>query len=200
MRQRIRVGRLQRLQTQLEAMTAVERLAWAGNLFGSKAVATACLGADCAVMLHMMAQASPETRVFVIAPGELTEETLAAVEEMKRRLGLEVQLLDLTAPASQTLKQTAAALDSGEGLADALDDAFCWISDVRHDQAGRNSPRVALERLDDGLYQLNPLYDWSQKKIDAYREQHHLPKPAHGGWRIAVNSQAAFSALHGARA
>ena len=194
---RIRVGKLNKLQRQLKAMTAVERLAWAGNLFGSKAVATACLGSDCAVMLHMLSQASPDSRVFVIAPGQLDQETLEAVEIMKQRLGLEVRLMDPTgsdslAPWGGAPTATRDPLDS------ALEDAFCWVSDVRQDQAGQR-PLAALERLDDGLYQLNPLYDWTQAEIDAYRENHDLPSPTHGGWRAALESQTTYAAQRGSQ-
>ena len=191
---RIRVGKLKKLQQQLNAMSAEERLEWAGHLFGSKAVATACLGADCAVMLHMLSKVSPESRVFVIAPGELNHETLEAVEEMKLRLGLEVRLIDPTSPTA-SLAEAPGTPESGDHLGAALEDAFCWVSDVRQDQAGQR-PLTALEKLEDGLYQLNPLFDWTQAEIDTYRETHHLPKPAHGGWRAALESQTTYAAQH----
>ena len=193
MQKRIRVGKLEKLQHKLTTMTAQERLQWAGNLFGTKAVATACLGADCAVMLHMMSVASPESRVFVIASGDVSPETQTVVDAMQKRLGLEVKLLDLYGASAEK------AVDSGEGLTLALDDAFCWISDARRSQTFGNAEASVLEQLDDGLYQLNPLFDWSQEEVEAYREQHDLPRPSHEGWRAAEQGRAAFEAQHLAR-
>ncbi len=198
MQKRIRVGKLERLQKNLTAMTARQRLQWAGDMFGAKAVATACLGADCAVMLYMLAEACPDSRVFVIAPGDVSPETAQAVEAMQQRLGLQVTLLDPYAPSARDGGPRQAA-DSGEGLTLALDDAFCWISDARRDQAFGNPQAAVLERLADGLYQLNPLFDWSQEEVDAYREQHDLPRPAHDGWRAAAQSRSAYVTQHAAR-
>ena len=174
----------------------MKRLSWAGNLFGHKAVATACLGADCAVMLHLMAQASPEARVFMVAPGDLSSEALEAVAEIRNKMGLEVTLLDPTAPPSQIQSGRNSSLDSGEALSHALEDAFCWISDSRADQPLTHPQGAVLTRLEDGLYQLNPLFDWSQAEVEAYRAQHDLPRPAHGGWRAAAQGQQAFVARH----
>ena len=193
MEKRIRVGKLEKLQQKLTALSARERLQWAGHLFGQRAVATACLGADCAVMLHMLAAASPESRVFVIAPGDLSPETTDAVAAMEERLGLSVTLLDPYAPSDG---RPGVAVDSGDGLTLALEDAFCWISDARAAQPFANPNAGVLERLEDGLYQLNPLFDWSDAEVEAYREAHDLPRPSHGGWRAALQSRTQWAASH----
>lgn len=198
MQKRIRVGKLEKLQQKLSAMTARERIQWAGQLFGPKAVATACLGADCAVMLHMLSAACPESKVFVIASGDVSPETAQTVEAMQHRLGLQVTLLDLYAPSAPA-DQEGQAADSGEGLTRALADAFCWISDARLDQLFGNPQAMVLEQLDDGLYHLNPLFDWSQDEVEAYRAQHDLPRPAHGGWRAAAQSRSDYVVQHASR-
>lgn len=192
MEKRIRVGKLEKLRETLSNMNAVARLQWADYLFGRKAVATACLGADCAVLLHMLAEASPQSRVFVVAPGDSSQETQSAVAEMERRLGLSVTLLDPWAP---TQNVSSSHVDSGDALVLALDDAFCWISDRRKDQAPERIGTTVLERLEDGLYQLNPLFDWSQAEVNTYREQHGLPKPAHNAWHAGTNPLKAYDAL-----
>ena len=189
MQKRIRVGKLKKLQQHLTALSAVERLKWATHLFGAKAVATACLGADCAVLLHMLSQSSPETRVFVMASGDVSGETQEVVEAMERRLGLRMQLLDLLGAGGD-------ALDAGEGLTLALDEAFLWISDARREQSFGNSQTSVLEQMDDGLYRLNPLFDWSPQQVEDYRRAHDLPQPRHQGWRAILQGQADYSARH----
>ena len=176
MQTRIRVGKLEKLQDTLSQNTAAERLAWAENMFGPKAVATSCLGADCAVLLHMLSKTSPRARVFVVAPGDLSTETLVSIHEVEKKLGLEVTLLDPQAP---TRTEGEIAIDGGEQLSAALDDAFCWISDTHRRSQNTREGLNVLERLSDGLYQLNPLFDWSDEQIAAYAEQHGLPRPSH---------------------
>ena len=205
MQKRIRIGKLERLQQQLTAKSAWERLQWAEAMFGPKAVATACLGADCAVMLHMLAQACPQSPVFVIAGGGLSQEAQAAVAAMEERLGLRVRLLDLYAPTTAGDQPAGdqpaggAGPDGGAGLAAALDEAFCWISDSRRHQAFAPGELAVLERLHDGLYQLNPLFDWPAEALEAYREQYNLPRPEHAGWRAAAQGSSAWVAQHAAR-
>jgi phosphoadenosine phosphosulfate reductase len=58
----------------------------------------------------------------------------------------------------------------------ALGDAVCWVSGIRRvdSETRADAPKFAWdERF--GLWKLNPLADWDEKRVWSYIKEHHVP-------------------------
>ena len=147
-------------------------------------------GAESAVLLHLIAQISPDLPVLFLETGKHFAETLAYRDALVERLGL-TGLINLRPdPLELAAKDDA-------GLRWSYDpDGCCEIRKVqpltralaRYDatltgrKAFQNSARATLPRFEidisdeQGRLKINPLIDWTAKDIAAYFEQHDLPR------------------------
>ena len=147
-------------------------------------------GAESAVLLHLIAQISPDLPVLFLETGKHFAETLAYRDALAERLGL-TGLINLRPdPIELAAKDDA-------GLRWSYDpDGCCEIRKVqpltralaRYDatltgrKAFQNSARATLPRFEidisdeQGRLKINPLIDWTAKDIAAYFEQHDLPR------------------------
>ena len=147
-------------------------------------------GAESAVLLHLIAQISPDLPVLFLETGKHFAETLAYRDALVERLGL-TGLINLRPdPLELAAKDDA-------GLRWSYDpDGCCEIRKVqpltralaRYDatltgrKAFQNSARATLPRFEidisdeQGRLKINPLIDWTAEDIAAYFEQHDLPR------------------------
>lgn len=176
----------QALEAALSGLDARAVLARAAAIYPDELCAVSSFGAESAVILHMIAQAAPDTPVLILDTGKLFDETLAYRDALTRQLGLN----DV-----RTLHPNAHHLEADDPSGDlharnpdlcchirktlplitALRPFKVWISGrKRHHGADRSAlPRVEIQ---DGKLKLNPLYDWSPEQIEAYFDAHDLPR------------------------
>lgn len=168
----------------LDAAGAIRRLV--AEIYPGEACVVSSFGAESAVILHLTAQAAPETPVVFLDTGKLFEETLAYRDRLTAHLGLsDVRSLK---PNPDHL-----AADDPDGLLHRTNPDLCchirktapliaalrpfkvWISGRKRHHGGARAalPRVEIQ---DGKLKLNPLYDWSRADIEAYFQRHDLPR------------------------
>ncbi len=143
-------------------------------------------GAESAVLLHMVAQIDKTVPVIFVNTQKLFGETLAYRDELAEQLGL-VDLRDyrpdphvLAAKDATGLRWSydpdgCCDLRKVEPLRRALGGFDAWISGRKGFQAGT---RTALPRFeaDEGRLKINPLADWDKARLDAYFDEHKLPR------------------------
>ena len=146
-------------------------------------------GAESAVLLHLVSQVSRDVPVLFLETGKHFPETLAYRDELAERLGL--NLVNLTPDAAEL-----AAKDE-TGLRWSYDpDGCCDIRKVRplaramerfdasitgrkgfQSATRRGLPRFEIDTSDgEGRLKINPLADWDSARIEAYFDQHDLPR------------------------
>jgi len=143
-------------------------------------------GAESAVLLHMIAQIDKSVPLIFVNTQKIFGETLAYRDELAERLGF----VDLRVyrPDPYLLAQKDATglrwsydpdgccdLRKVEPLRRALTGFDAWISGRKGFQAGT---RKALPRFeaDEGRLKINPLADWTKPQLDAYFDEHKLPR------------------------
>jgi phosphoadenosine phosphosulfate reductase len=147
-------------------------------------------GAESAVLLHLISEVEPDLPVLFLDTGKHFDETLVYRDEVVAKLGL-TNLRNLTPDA-----QTLAAKDE-TGLRWSYDpDGCCEIrkviplanalADYDSTLTGRkafqnasraNLPRFEIDNSDSqGRLKINPLIDWTAEDIQAYFEEHDLPR------------------------
>ncbi|GAA4052102.1 phosphoadenylyl-sulfate reductase [Parerythrobacter jejuensis] len=169
----------------LPLLNSVIQAGLAGNV-----TTVSSFGAESAVLLHLIAQVEPDLPVLFLETGKHFPETLAYRDELVKRFRL-TNLINLV-PEVEEL----AAKDE-TGLRWSYDpDGCCEIRKVKplakalagYDASftGRkafqsstraNLPRFEIDTSDaQGRLKINPLIDWDAERIQAYFEEHDLPR------------------------
>lgn len=167
----------------LDAAGAVRRVL--ADIYPGESCVVSSFGAESAVILHLVAQAKPDTPVLFMDSGQLFDETLAYRDALSQRLGLsDVRTLqpnpdhlnadDPDGVLHQTNPDLCCHIRKTLPLISALRPFKVWISGRKRHHGG---DRAALPRVEiqDGKLKLNPLFDWSRDAINAYFEAHDLP-------------------------
>ena len=156
-----------------------------GELEG-RIAAVSSFGAESAVLLHMIAEIDRDVPVIFTNTQKMFGETLAYRDELSERLGFTDLRVYRPDPRLLRLKDDKGLrwsydpdgccdLRKVEPLRRALAPFDAWISGRKGFQA---KTRAALPRFeeDEGRLKLNPLADWDKARLDAYFDEHDLPR------------------------
>ena len=156
-----------------------------GELKGRVATVSS-FGAESAVLLHMVSQIDRDIPVIFLNTQKLFGETLAYRDELSERLGLTD--LRVFRPDPRILADKDANglrwsydpdgccdLRKVQPLRRALAPFDAWISGRKGFQAGTRKAMPRFEE-DEGRLKLNPLADWDKARLDAWFEEHKLPR------------------------
>lgn len=181
----IKLNRMFRGATTQEMLQSVIKDGLTGQI-----ATVSSFGAESAVLLHLIAQVDAGLPVLFLETGKHFPETLAYRDEVTTRLGL-TGVIDLH-PEMQDL-----ASKDETGLRWSYDpDGCCEIRKVKplakaladydasftgrksfQSETRANLPRFEIDTSDEqGRLKINPLIDWSAEQIDAYFEEHDLPR------------------------
>lgn len=159
------------LNAHFEHEPAEAIVAWAVDTFGDR-LAVASSFED-AVLVDLAVKAAPGIEVLFVDTGEHFPETLATVDEARRRYGLNLKVarverppcpFPVLDPVNCCSAAKVAALDA------ALDGKGAWMSGLRRSDAPSraDAPIVGLDRR--RLVKINPLANWSDDDVDRYVE------------------------------
>lgn len=173
----------------LERQSAAERIEWALNFLPGSAIMTSSFGAQSAVMLHLLTQASPEIPVVLIDTGYLFPETYAFIDELTASLSLNLKVYrSRQSPAWQESRhgrlweqgtqgiELYNQINKVEPMAHALADlrAGTWFSGLRRSQSASRR-RIAVVQPHGEVVKVHPLADWNDRDIHHYLKDHELP-------------------------
>ncbi len=167
-------------------------LGWAVESFAPNLCLATSFGPQSIVLMHMLAGIHRETTVFYLDTGLLFEETYALIDELRRRLGVEVVRV---APELSVGEQAArhgpelwardpdrcCRLRKVLPLRRFLASREAWITGLRRTQSAHRA-LTALVEWDPGnsLIKINPLAGWSADRVWDYVALHGLPtNPLH---------------------
>ncbi|MGI8802223.1 MAG: phosphoadenylyl-sulfate reductase [Solirubrobacteraceae bacterium] len=167
----------------LERRTAEEVLAYAVERFHPSLVMACSFQKEESVMVDMLMRIEPNARVFTLDTHVLFEETRAAWRAFEARWGVSVEIHDVLEPTSAdwTREHCCSGSDGGtnakaESLRRALDGAGAWIIGMRREQSPTRSDASKLEWDErNGLWKVNPLADWTERRLWTYIHEHELP-------------------------
>ena len=156
-----------------------------GELKGRLAVVSS-FGAESAVLLHLVAAADKDVPLIFVNTQKMFGDTLAYRDELAERLGFtdlrvyRPDPYDLAARDATGLRWSydpdgCCEIRKVAPLRRALAPFDAWISGRK---AFQGKSRSALPRfeIDEGKLKLNPLADWSKERLEAYFEEHELPR------------------------
>lgn len=160
-------------------------LALTGDLAGKTAVVSS-FGAESAVLLHLTAQIDPHTPILFLNTGKLFGETLRYRDRLQDVLGLtDLRALSPSLAARQeadpdgTLwsRDTDACCNFRKTvpLQKALEPFAAQVTGRKRFQTRERADMQPVEYFE-GRFRFNPLWQWDLARLEAYMEQHKLPR------------------------
>jgi phosphoadenosine phosphosulfate reductase len=179
---------LDEVNRRLDSTSALDIVRWAGEQFGGGLIMTSSFGAQSAVMLHLVTQVLPDIPVTLIDTGYLFPETYQFVDELTRKLKLNLKVYQaplspawMEAIHGKLWEQGEEGLEKYnlmrkvEPMQRALAElgATAWLAGLRRGQTDlRNSLRIVENQ--DGIYKVHPILRWSGKEVHEYLKKHGL--------------------------
>jgi phosphoadenosine phosphosulfate reductase len=174
------------LAAEVESLGAEEALAWAFERFGTDLRIAASFQKTSSVIVDLAHQVNPEARFFYVDTGLLFPETYETRDALAERYEIDFERFGQQngngAANLLPLDQDGCCADRKvELMRTALSDVSCWVSGIRRvdSDTRAEAPRFGWdERF--GLWKLNPLVDWDEKRVWTYIKDHHVPyNPLH---------------------
>jgi phosphoadenosine phosphosulfate reductase len=156
-------------------------------------IALACsFSAEDIAVLHMMKGINPNARVFALDTGRLDAETYEVAEQVRRRLGIDIEWYFPKHEAVETLvraegmfsfkhsieaRKQCCHIRKVEPLARALDGLTAWVTGLRRDQAATREHlrQVEVDHAHGGIQKYNPIAFWGVEETWAYITAQGLP-------------------------
>jgi len=153
----------------LESHSAKQRILWAKLNFPNQMVLTTSGGKTSALLPHLVTSITGHTPpIIFIDTQNYTESTYAMVQKLIS-LGYPI-----TTHKSQNGNKKQALLKVFNQVKPAI-----WLRAIRSYQTPQRSRTKILEKKD-GIFRLNPVLDWSKRKVNKYIKEHNLPtNPGH---------------------
>jgi phosphoadenosine phosphosulfate reductase len=169
-----------------------ETLTWALRSFGDGVALASSFGAEDVVLIDMLAGLTSKPRVFAIDTGRLPEATYEAMDQVRERYGLVIDIYFPEAAAVERLERESgfysfrSSLEARhaccqvrkvEPLQRALSRLDAWITGLRREQSVTRTEIAVVgeDPANGGLIKINPLVEWSDEKVWAYIREHDVP-------------------------
>jgi len=187
----------QELFATLQGIESPEALfQWAVANHGDRAgIVTSFQDTGC-VMIDIMSKAAPGMRVMTIDTHRLHDETYGLMDAVEAQYGLEIErftpdpgkLRQMVAQHGEFLffdskpkQEYCCKIRKVEPNQRALETLDVWFTGLRrdHSAARMNTPKVQLVVVNGRkVLKIAPLADWSQEQVDAYSDEHGVPRNA----------------------
>jgi phosphoadenosine phosphosulfate reductase len=180
---------LRKINDAFVSFSAQQRVERAKELLPGAHVLTSSFGAQAAVMLHLVNQVVPRIPVILIDTGYLFRETYQFVDDLTKRLELNLKVVRSEASPAWQESRFGKLWDQGlEGIEqynrinkiEPLDQALrelgaeTWFSGLRRVQAETRAQLAPIE-FKRGRYKVHPLFDWTDRDVGQYLAKHDLP-------------------------
>jgi len=164
------------LNTKFGRSSAGDVIEWAVERFHPHMCLTASM--TDAVLIDVATKVEPSIEVVFIDTGYHFPETLATLEEVRRRYGLNLRILTVPpvpVPLWKSDPTNCCTFAKVAQLERALVGKQAWMSGLRRQESEsrRDAPIVSRDRR--GLVKLNPLATWTDLDVEGYIADHDVP-------------------------
>jgi phosphoadenosine phosphosulfate reductase len=149
--------------------------------------------AESGVLIDMAARLGVRPDVLTIDTGRLPHETLAVMDEFRRRYDIRLrvltpepddvrQLIAVRGPdlfrESVELRLSCCNVRKVRPLDRALREYDAWVTGLRRDQSATRAatPTVARDDAHGGIVKVAPLADWTRADVEEYLERNNVPR------------------------
>jgi phosphoadenosine phosphosulfate reductase len=167
---------LAELNAKFERASAGDIVKWAVERFHPHLCLTASM--TDAVLIDVATKVEPSIEVVFIDTGYHFPETLATLEEVRKRYGLNLRIMTVPpvpVPLWKSDPVNCCTPAKVEQLERALAGKHAWMSGLRRQESfgRREAPIVTKDKR--GLVKLNPLANWTDLDVQGYIADHEVP-------------------------
>lgn len=179
------------LNAMFEQQHPLKIVQWAAAQFGDDLIMTSSFGEQAAVLLHLATRALPDIRIIFIDTGYLFPETHQFMEDLRRRLNLNVwayrtrhdpfKYLHDSGEENHAFRKDIEACcraNKNEPMERAMKQLApkAWLRGIRRDQSKsrQNSPFIEWSQRYN-CYAISPLLNWTSRDVGLYMKEHALP-------------------------
>jgi len=177
----------------LRDATPNEVLRWAAETFPERVALATSLGAEDQALIHMLAshRLDEDIDVFMLDTGRLFYETHDLLAETQERYGLDIRLYfpdsrDVEAAVNENgvnyfrqsvdKRKHCCFIRKVKPLRRALAGRDAWITGLRREQSTTRQGAEVLEwDAGNGLYKINPLWNWSEERVWEFIRENGVP-------------------------
>ena len=156
------------------------------DIFYKKIAVTSSFGAESAVILHLVSQIKKNIPVIFLNTEKLFSETLKYLETIKKKLKLNnikifkpdtdyLKKYDVNNDLYKTDPNLCCHIRKVLPLRKSMENYNAWINGRKRFHSTERSNLKKIEIIN-GLIKINPLVDWSFKKIKNYMINNNLPE------------------------
>jgi phosphoadenosine phosphosulfate reductase len=180
-------------QDAMETLDAHEILTWAVENFHPRLTVSASFGApEGMVLIDMLHQVDPETRVFVLDTGRLHSATYDLIDRVRDRYDKQVEVIFPNAADVQEMVQERGMNLFYESHANRklccklrkvlpmrrhLSNFDAYVTGLRRDQNLNRAEtrKLEIDSVNGDLVKINPLADWTHERVLDYVADHNVP-------------------------
>ena len=175
----------------VEEMDAVEAIEWAIDAFHPALRFATSFQKTSSVIIDVAHRIEPGTSFFYLDTELLFPETYETRDRLAEHYGIEFDRFAGITLEEQSEQHGAnlwrrdpdacCGIRKVEAMREALDGAECWVSGIRRidSETRAGAAKFGWDKRF-GLWKLNPLADWDEKRLWTYIKDHHVPyNPLH---------------------
>jgi len=172
--------------------TAQECLTWAFDNLHPKLAKASSFGAEDAVIIDMMFNINPQSRLFTLDTGRLPQETYDVMDEVRKRYSTKIEVLFPDAKEveemvnekgmnlfydSEENRKLCCAIRKVHPMNKMLKTLDGWIAGLRKDQNKNRSDAKMLEidEMHDDIVKVNPIINWTYDQTWDYIKKNNCP-------------------------
>lgn len=182
---------LEQARERLHDSTPDAVLRWASEAFAGPVTLASSLGAEDQVLTHMVAVQRYDIPIFMLDTGRLFEQTHQLLDETTRQYDIDIttyfpESKDIEEAVNQygsnffresvANRKTCCRIRKVLPLRRALSGKSAWVTGLRREQSPTRDDVSVIEWDEpNGLYKINPLWDWSEKDVWDFIRLHDIP-------------------------
>jgi phosphoadenosine phosphosulfate reductase len=181
---------LETLNAKLDASHPRDIIAWAAHAFGGGLIMTSSFGAESMCSIHLARSVKPDIKIVFINTGYLFPETIAFMEDMRKKHSLNVweyhtrndPVVWLSVngepdPRVRNNVDACCAANKNEVMDRAMRELApaAWLRGVRADQSEtRKEMKVVQWSKRNSCWAISPILRWNSRQIFEYMKLHSL--------------------------
>jgi phosphoadenosine phosphosulfate reductase len=171
-------------EANFEAMSAEDLLRWAHEEFGERLCLTCSWQRQSSTLVHMVSELGLDIDVIELDTLVLFPETYETRDRLVERYGLTLKTFRPIDPPDRLWESDVdrcCGIRKVEPLERALAGYDAWITGIRREQSPSRADAQKVEWSERyGVWKIQPLVDWSSKRVDAYLTVNEIPyNPLH---------------------
>ena len=184
--------KLEAIRSDLGSKSAQEILSWALRTFGDRVVLATSFGLEGVALIDMASKLGMPYKVLTLDTGRLPEETYEVMDRIREKYKISVEVYFPDAAKVEALvrskglysfrqsvenRKECCGIRKVEPLQRALKHRDAWVTGLRREQSVTRTD-LSMFEIDDahgGMLKINPLIDWSGKKVWEYVRKNKVP-------------------------